>query len=75
MSSPSAVTQARTAVAGAAGRASPLAAMAHEGVLGALLLAEVIVFSVIGHNFLTLANAFEIVPELTAAVRAIKARG
>lgn len=61
MSSPSAATQTGSAVTGAPGRARPRAGIAHEGVLAALLLVEVIVFSVIGHNFLTLANAFEIV--------------
>src|SRR3954470_19867883 len=35
--------------------------VSHEGVLALLLVAEVLIFSVIGRNFLSARNAFEIV--------------
>src|SRR5258706_10870744 len=35
--------------------------LSHEGVLALLLVAEVVVFSIVGRNFWTAGNAFEIV--------------
>jgi rhamnose transport system permease protein len=42
-------------------RARARVALRHEAVLGALLAVEIVVFSITGHNFLTLANAMELV--------------
>jgi ribose/xylose/arabinose/galactoside ABC-type transport system permease subunit len=44
-----------------AGKALRRPGARHERVLGVLLLLEIAVFAAIGHNFLTLGNAFEIV--------------
>ena len=48
-------------------RARPWGASSHEAVLAGLLLVEVVVFTALGTNFLTAANAFEV---LRAAVPA-----